>query len=347
MGYTLASTWFLLAVAALIGVAIGWLLRKKFCPCDDSALRAELNAVKSEASEHKAKVQGLIGQLDTHKSEAARLKASSGDVLKHTQRIDELEAAAAGAATAASAATLAAKIKHDDEVNALKAELMAATTKHAEAEQKIQSFAASGSAASVGSAPSADSVETAKLSARIAELESDHAKAIAAAAAAATAAAGAAAFSSMKHAEEVTALKTQLSELQAKNPEAIQSFTAASSAPVPSSAPTSPPESDPSTLSAEQLKGGASILELPSLEMDDLKVVDGIGAKIDELLVASGISTWRQLENTSLERLQTILDAGGPNFGGATPATWSHQAGLLADGRWAEFKTFTNGLNQN
>jgi mannitol-specific phosphotransferase system IIBC component len=142
MGYTLATTWLLLAIAAIISFVIGWFLAKKFCKCDDSALRTELNTAKIEANEHKAKVQGLVGQVDSHRADAAKLKASGNDVLKHTQRIDELEAAAAGAGVAAAAATLAAKSKHDGEINALKAELTAATSKHAEAEAKIQGFAA-------------------------------------------------------------------------------------------------------------------------------------------------------------------------------------------------------------
>jgi uncharacterized coiled-coil DUF342 family protein len=164
MGYTLATTWLLLAIAAIIGFVIGWFLAKKLCKCDDSALRAELNAAKIEANEHKAKVQGLVGQVEGHKSEVAKLKASGGDVLKHTIRIDELEAAAAGAAAAASAATLAAKSKHDGEINALKAELTAATAKHTEAESKLQGFAASGSTTS-----GEENAESANLRAPIAE----------------------------------------------------------------------------------------------------------------------------------------------------------------------------------
>lgn len=132
MGYTLITTWFLLAIAAIIGFIVGWFLAKKLCKCDDSALRAELNTAKIEANENKVKVQGLVGQLDTHKKEAATLRDSGGDVAKYTSRIGELEAAAAGAAAAAAAATLAAKTKHDGELNALKAELNAATTKRAE-----------------------------------------------------------------------------------------------------------------------------------------------------------------------------------------------------------------------
>jgi predicted flap endonuclease-1-like 5' DNA nuclease len=431
MGYTLATTWLLLAIAALIGVAIGWWLRKKFCPCDDTAIRAELNTAKIEANEHKAKVQGLVGQVDAQKSEVTKLKGSGSDILRHTQRIDELESAAAGAATAAAAATLAAKTKHDAELNALKAELTAATTKHAEAEQKIQGFASAGSSASAsadgavaaesakltsrvteleaaaagavaaaaaataaakakhdselaaikaeltaattkhaeaeqkiqgfaaaGSSASADSAKltariaeleaeqakasasvtaaadgSAKLSARIAELEAEQTKGVAAAAAAATAAAGAATLSSSKHSDEIAALKAQLSECEAKNAEAqstIQGFAAAAAA-----AP---------SISAEQLAAGAGILGLSKLGMDDLKVVEGIGPKIDELLVAEGITTWHQLSNTPVERIQSILDAAGSSFRVANPATWARQAGLLANARWAEFKTLTDEL---
>ncbi len=268
MGYTLATTWILLAIAAIIGFIIGWFLAKKLCKCDDSALRAELNTAKIEANEHKAKVQGLVGQVDAHKSEVTKLRGSGSDILKNTQRIDELESAAAGAAAAAAAATLAAKTKHDAELNALKAELTAATTMHAEAEQKIQGFASS-------SVDGAGAGESANLTSRVTELE------------------------------------------------------AAAAAP---------------TISAEQLAAGAGVLGLAKLGMDDLKVVEGIGPKIDELLVADGITTWHQLSTTPVERIQSILDAGGSGFRIANPSTWARQAGLLASARWAEFKTLTDEL---
>jgi predicted flap endonuclease-1-like 5' DNA nuclease len=358
MAYTLATTWLLLAIAAIIGFIIGWFLAKKLCKCDDSALRAELSTAKIEANEHKAKVQGLVGQVDTYKKEAITLKASGGDAAKSTSRIGELEAALAGAGVAAAAATLAAKSKHDGEINALKAELTAATAKHTEAEQKIQGFAAvagsSGSAevtaewaklsariaeleaekakSSASVAPTND--DSAKLSARIAELEAEQAKGVAAAAAAATAAAGAATRASSKHAEEVAALQAQLADCQAKNEEAqstIQGFAA-----VGAGGP---------SISSEQLSAGAAILGVSKLGMDDLKVVEGIGPKIDELLVAGGITTWHQLSNTAVEQIQSILDAAGPNFKVANPSTWARQAGLLANAQWVEFKTLTDQLD--
>jgi predicted flap endonuclease-1-like 5' DNA nuclease len=316
MGYTLVTTWILLAIAAIIGFIIGWFLAKKLCKCDDSGLRAELNTAKIEANELKAKTQGLVGQLDAQKSEIAKLKTSGGDVLKHTQRIDELESAAAGAAAAASAATLAAQMKHDGEVNALKAELTAATTKHAEAEQKIQGFAST----DAGSSASADS---AKLVARIAELEAEQAKATASLSAAT---------------DGSTKLRARIAELEAQSVEA-QNLEAQSTPQNFAGAAVTP------NLSTEQLAVGASALGLAKLDMDDLKVVEGIGSKIDELLVASGITTWNQLSNMPVEQLQAILDAGGPNFGGATPDTWARQAELLANGRWAEFKTLTDQLD--
>ena len=189
-------------------------------------------------------------------------------------------------------------------------------------------------AAAATAATSASSGESAKLTARIAELEAEHAKGVAAAAAAATAAAGAATLSSSKHSDEVAALKAQLSACEAKNAEAqstIQGFAAAAAA-TPS-------------ISAEQLAAGAGILGLGKLGMDDLKVVEGIGPKIDELLVAGGITTWHQLSNAPVEQIQSILDAAGPSFRIANPSTWARQAGLLANARWAEFKTLTDELN--
>ena len=80
------------------------------------------------------------------------------------------------------------------------------------------------------------------------------------------------------------------------------------------------------------------------VSMDDLKVVEGIGPKIEELCHAAGIRTWRQLAAAPVAKLREILHAAGPNFQIHDPETWPKQAELLADGRWAEFKTLTDEL---
>ena len=44
---------------------------------------------------------------------------------------------------------------------------------------------------------------------------------------------------------------------------------------------------------------------------DDLKAIEGIGPKIEQLLHNAGIKTWESLANTSVEKIQSILDDAG------------------------------------
>lgn len=79
--------------------------------------------------------------------------------------------------------------------------------------------------------------------------------------------------------------------------------------------------------------------------VDDLKIVEGIGPKIAELLNNAGIKTFAQLENTSVDRLNEILDAGGSQYKMHDPATWPTQAGLANSGKWTELKILQDELN--
>jgi large subunit ribosomal protein L21 len=78
---------------------------------------------------------------------------------------------------------------------------------------------------------------------------------------------------------------------------------------------------------------------------DDLVKIEGIGPKINELLLAAGISTFEQLANTPVEKLKEILAAAGPRFAVHDPATWPEQSALAAKGDWDAFKTLTDELN--
>ncbi len=81
-----------------------------------------------------------------------------------------------------------------------------------------------------------------------------------------------------------------------------------------------------------------------TVKLDDLKLIEGIGPKIEALFKADGVTTWRELSKANVERLQGILDAAGPRYKVHNPGSWPKQAGLLADGKWAEFKTLTDKL---
>lgn len=78
---------------------------------------------------------------------------------------------------------------------------------------------------------------------------------------------------------------------------------------------------------------------------DDLKAVEGIGPKIEELLHNAGIKTWRALSETPVSKIQQILDAAGSKYALAVPGTWPQQAGLAADGKWDELQALQDSLN--
>ena len=78
---------------------------------------------------------------------------------------------------------------------------------------------------------------------------------------------------------------------------------------------------------------------------DDLKIVEGIGPKIADLLIKEGINTWKELSETSPERITGILQAAGPNFQIHDPGTWPHQAKLADEGKWDELKKLQDELS--
>jgi predicted flap endonuclease-1-like 5' DNA nuclease len=81
------------------------------------------------------------------------------------------------------------------------------------------------------------------------------------------------------------------------------------------------------------------------VEMDDLKIVEGIGEKIDSILKKNGIITWHQLSQTTPEKLSEILLAeGGPSYKIHDPKTWPAQALLAYEGKWKQLKEYQDQL---
>ena len=83
-------------------------------------------------------------------------------------------------------------------------------------------------------------------------------------------------------------------------------------------------------------------VEMVPSEPDDLEMIEGIGPKIAGLLNAAGITTFAQLAEADLTRVQTILDAA--NLRLADPTTWAEQAKLAAKGDWSALEVFQNEL---
>jgi predicted flap endonuclease-1-like 5' DNA nuclease len=80
------------------------------------------------------------------------------------------------------------------------------------------------------------------------------------------------------------------------------------------------------------------------IKPDDLKVVEGIGPKIEAVLHDAGILTFEQLANTDPEQINAILDAAGPRYRLHNPSSWPTQAELAAKNDWEKLKELKEQL---
>lgn len=96
-------------------------------------------------------------------------------------------------------------------------------------------------------------------------------------------------------------------------------------------------------VSIPDIELGAAVLGR-KLVHDDLKAIAGIGPAIERLCHGVGIRTWWDLANASEEALRAMLSDAGPRFAMRDSSNWSHQARLLASGRWDEAKEFELAL---
>lgn len=77
---------------------------------------------------------------------------------------------------------------------------------------------------------------------------------------------------------------------------------------------------------------------------DDLKIVEGIGPKIEQLLKEGGIANWEELAAAPVERLKEILEAAGSRYQIHDPSSWPAQAKFAAEGRWEDLKDYQEML---
>ena len=76
---------------------------------------------------------------------------------------------------------------------------------------------------------------------------------------------------------------------------------------------------------------------------NDLTLIEGIGPKSVEILYNSGIYTFKDLSETSLDSLTQILEQAGSAYLRHGHETWAKQALLAANEEWEALKTWQNG----
>jgi len=89
-----------------------------------------------------------------------------------------------------------------------------------------------------------------------------------------------------------------------------------------------------------QSEVNSSILDVEKVPSEDLKNIEGIGPKIEEVLNNNGIFTYKQLHQTDRDTIKSYLDSAGNQFKMHEPESWPHQAGMADRGEWEELKTY-------
>ncbi|RXR19182.1 hypothetical protein EQG63_06970 [Flavobacterium amnicola] len=74
------------------------------------------------------------------------------------------------------------------------------------------------------------------------------------------------------------------------------------------------------------------------IKQDDLKIVEGIGPKIEQLYHNEDIKTWKALSETPLKKSKAILAAAGDKYAVHNPGSWAKQALMAYQGKWAKLK---------
>jgi predicted flap endonuclease-1-like 5' DNA nuclease/predicted nucleic acid-binding Zn-ribbon protein len=244
--------------------------------------------------------------------------------------------------------------EHDAEINALQAQLTNSRFEKTQAQENLAAAksqvdrSAKGDSANVkqlrsdmeqlrrkagASAALVKQLETekAQLTAKVVELEGDLAGFTPAAA------------GTGEWAAEKAALEARIKELEAQ---------LAAPAPRGLTTEVAAPEAQPTTETVAEeatppAPAAGTLIVLPSgakVKQDDLKMVEGIGPKIEGLLHAAGIKTWRQLADAPVDEVQKVLDEAGPRYRMHQPTTWAKQALLAADGKWEELEAYQDRL---
>ena len=82
-----------------------------------------------------------------------------------------------------------------------------------------------------------------------------------------------------------------------------------------------------------------------TIKQNDLKIIEGIGPKIESILKQNKINTWSKLLIADTNKIKEyMLKDGGEHYRIHNPKTWSKQALLAYQGKWVELKKWQDEL---
>ena len=133
--------------------------------------------------------------------------------------------------------------------------------------------------------------------------------------------------------------------------EEVQAEVEVEAAETPSEENASAPTEEVAEESAESVEADAVVEEAQTEEEtpvaatpDDLKKIEGIGPKIEELLHSAGFETYAKVADADADALKQVLNDAGSRFAVHDPTTWPKQARLADLGQWDELKTWQDEL---
>ena len=83
-----------------------------------------------------------------------------------------------------------------------------------------------------------------------------------------------------------------------------------------------------------------------SSNKDDLKKIEGIGPRIEEILNKQGIYTFKALRKTDRDTLKSYLSNADKRFAAHETESWPHQAGMAEKGQWEELKIYQEFIDE-
>ncbi|MBX2814750.1 MAG: 50S ribosomal protein L27 [Saprospiraceae bacterium] len=78
---------------------------------------------------------------------------------------------------------------------------------------------------------------------------------------------------------------------------------------------------------------------------DDLKIIEGVGPKLESILKEAGITDLKVMSESNEEALRTILEAAGNRYKMFNPSTWPQQAKLAFEGKMDELQAYQDRLD--
>jgi large subunit ribosomal protein L27 len=81
------------------------------------------------------------------------------------------------------------------------------------------------------------------------------------------------------------------------------------------------------------------------LKDDNFQIFEGINPKVEAILKKAAFYRWEDLARASYTELKIVMHDAGPRFRVHNPRSWSKQAKLALEDKWAELIDFQKEIN--